>query len=389
MTPNTGLLRRYFHLSGSASRKTDPELIRYSHRLVAEIVKTVINKGGGLVLGAGKEPPQSIELPDAPPLVFDWTALEASAKVLLIGNSTLASFVPSIVVVLSEKAENEIPASRKDLWRALVAAGHVRLEYIQPGARSGAMIRDRQAQFGDALICLGGGSGVEHLAETYMARRKPVIPFDLAIGASREDGTGGASRLNREARANPSDFLQLIPERQGAAASLLMLLGTEGGRRGIAEIMANFSILLSVLDRPTAFYARLLNSRHPEFNDVEAFFRNVVDPVVDNLGFRRFEMGTDRSQYGFMNAEIFETLHFASVAIVDITSHRENCFIELGYALARPTRVIVTARLGTPLPFDQQAIPCFFWNPASAHDDLRRGLSTFIDKNLNRPSLVG
>jgi hypothetical protein len=61
-------------------------------------------------------------------------------------------------------------------------------------------------QFGDALICIGG-TGVEHLAEPYSARRKPVIPLDLAIGASREDGTGGALRLNREALANSNERL--------------------------------------------------------------------------------------------------------------------------------------------------------------------------------------
>ena len=387
MIPGAGPLRRHFHLSGSANPKTDSELIRYSHRLVAEIARTIIRRGGGLVLGAGQEPLQS-SVPDAPPLIFDWTALEASAGVLVAGSSTVAAFAPTIIVVLSEKAEDEIPASRRTLWRTLVSAGHVRLEYIQPGARSGAMIRDRQAQFGDVLICLGGGSGVEHLAETYMGRRKSVIPFDLAIGASREDGTGGASRLNREARANPSDFLLLIPEKQGAAASLLALLDTEYGHRDVTEVIANFSSLLSVLDRPTAFYVRLLNPEHPDFNAIEAFFRNVVDPVVDNLGFRRIEMGTDRPQYGFMNVEIFETLHYASVAIVDVTGHRENCFIELGYALGRPTRVIITARLGTPLPFDQQAIPAFFWNPVSAHEELRLNLSAFIDKNLTRPPLV-
>jgi hypothetical protein len=388
VTPSAGPLCRYFHLSGSASRKTDPKLIRYAHRLVAEIAKTIVLSGGGLVLGAGKEPLQSNELPDAPSLIFDWTALEAAANVLLARDSAAATFVPSIVVVLSEKAESEIPAPRKELWRALVSSGQVRVEYIQPGARSGAMIRDRQAQFGDVLVCLGGGSGVEHLAETYMVRRKSIIPFDLAIGASREDGTGGASMLNRVAHANPTDYLLLIPEKQGSGASLLSLLDTESGRRDIAEIIANFSNLLSVLDRPTAFYVRLLNSEHPDFNEVEAFFRNVVDPVVDNLGFRRIEMGIDRSQYGFMNVEIFETLHYASVAIVDITSHRENCFIELGYALGRTLRVIVTARVGTPLPFDQQAIPCFFWNSPSGHDDLRQGLSTFIDRKLNRSPLV-
>ena len=37
--------------------------------------------------------------------------------------------------------------------------------------------------------------------------------------------------------------------------------------------------------------------------------------------------------YAFINVGIFENLHFSSVAVVDVTGERPNCFIELGYAL--------------------------------------------------------
>ena len=128
-----------------------------------------------------------------------------------------------------------------------------------PGARSGAMIRDRQAQFGDVLLCLGGGTGVEHLADAYIARRKPVIPLDLSIGASREDGTGGAERLNREALANPSDFVRLGPEQQSMASTLLALLVTKGGTVEVTEVVTNLERLVTALDLPIAFYVRQLN----------------------------------------------------------------------------------------------------------------------------------
>jgi hypothetical protein len=76
------------------------------------------------------------------------------------------------------------------------------------------------------------------------------------------------------------------------------------------------------------------------------------------------------------------------MALADITGQRPNCFIELGYALGRGPRVIVTARQGAPLPFDQQAIPCFFWNPATQTRELKQLFLDFIAKNLNRPTLV-
>ena len=75
-----------------------------------------------------------------------------------------------------------------------------------------------------------------------------------------------------------------------------------------------------------------------KFKIVESFFRDVVDPVVDEAGMRRVEIGTDKSDYAFINVGIFESLHFSSVAIVDVTGERPNCFIELGYALQRQPR---------------------------------------------------
>ena len=85
----------------------------------------------------------------------------------------------------------------------------MRVESILPGSRAAALIRQRQADFGEILVTLGGGTGVEHLAELYLGRRRTVIPFDLPLGASREDGTGGSERLARESRAEPNRFLRM------------------------------------------------------------------------------------------------------------------------------------------------------------------------------------
>jgi hypothetical protein len=348
----------------------------------------IVRGGGGLVLLAGKEPFQAADSPGSPPIIFDWTILEVAESIHSLGRLPWPHTRPPIVAVISEKAETEIPPHRRALWEKLLGSNLVRIEYIQPGARSGALLRERQAQFGSVLICIGGGTGVEHLADLYQARHKPVIPLDLPIGASREDGIGGSERMNREAKAHPAEFLRLHPERSEAGATLLAATGTLNGTVELEKVTSAVIRLLTAIDHPNAFYVRLLNKKMIEFPAVEFFFREIVDATIEKICYRRLEVGTDRAEHGFMNVDIFQQLHYSALAIIDVTGERPNCFIELGYALGRGIPVIVTAKEGTILPFDQNAIPCHFWNLEVDIESNRRQLLDFIEKNIGRPPLV-
>jgi hypothetical protein len=103
-------------------------------------------------------------------------------------------------------------------------------------------------------------------------------------------------------------------------------------------------------------------------------------------GYGRIEIGTDSARQGFLNVEIFERLHFSSMAVVDLTALRPNCLVELGYALGRGANVILTARDGTRLPFDTAAIPCHFWRDSDevSIQDFRK----FWETHVNRGPLV-
>jgi len=376
-------------IAGSANTKTDPSLIRYGHEVVKNLAKAILQVGGGLVAGVGREPRADGADADAPSLTFDWTVLEAAAEFLKHGPKTwpLELGLP-IVVATSEKAESEIPADRRALYESLLKSGLVQVEYIMPGSRAAVFVRQRQAIYGDALFILGGGTGVEHSANLYLARRKPVVPLDLALGASRDDGTGGAMRLSKEARSEPARFFHFQPSYANAEGAALAEIATRNGLVPAHDLAASAVLLLTKLAKPTAFYVRLLNPGHARFKAVESFFRDVVDPVVDDARMTRVEIGTDKADYGFINVGIFESLHFSSVAIVDVTGERANCFIELGYGLGSANRVLVTAEEGTPLPFDQKMIPCHFWKESDTAADKKKALIDFWGKNVNRPAIV-
>lgn len=383
------LFGRRVQISGSANPKTDPAIVLCAHEIVRNLVKAVMAAGGGIVVGLGREPRAEGAAPDAPSLTFDWTALDAAAECLKLGHGMWpAKFGLPIVVATSEKAESEIPDNRRALYETLLRSGLLRIESIMPASRAAAFLRQRQAVFGDALVLLGGGTGVEHSANLYLQRKKPVVPLDLPLGASREDGTGGAVRLAKEARNDPTRFFRFDPSFANTESAALADIATRAGTVAPAEVAQRLAALLCKLARPSAFFVRLLNPAHPKFSAVESFFRDVVDPVVQEGGLTRIEIGTDKSEHAFMNVAIFESLHFSSLAIVDVTGERPNCFIELGYGLGNSNRVLVTAEEGTQLPFDQTMIPCHFWKLGATVDDSKKALVEFWEKNINRPPIV-
>ncbi|HEX8495352.1 MAG TPA: hypothetical protein VF658_21245 [Pyrinomonadaceae bacterium] len=378
------------HISGSASFKTGSQLTQYSHDLLSQVVRNILRDGGGLVVGAGKEPRPGLLTEKGPSVVFDWTILETAAECLRAGRHKWPKpYGPPIVVVTSGKSEMEIPEDRRALWDSLLLSGWVQVETIQAGARSGTMLRERQAQYGDILLTLGGGTGVEHLANLYMGRRRPVIPLDIPLGASRNDALIGSEGLALKSREQPKRFIKLQKPFAGSENARLASIATRSGAVDVRLVSNNLTELLRVLAPPYVFYTRLLNHQHEKFSRVESFFRDVVDPVVEQCGFDRIDMEVDDTEHPFINLAVFDDLHYASVVIADVTGERPNCYIELGYALGHATRVIVTAEEGTKRPFDQDAIPCHFWDSSLPVQERQEAFIDFWRKNINRPPLIG
>ncbi len=208
--------------------------------------------GGGIVVGLGREPRAEGAGPDAPSLTFDWTALEAAAECLKLGHGAWPTkFGLPIVVATSEKAESEIPDNRRALYETLLRSGFLHIESIMPGSRAAALLRQRQAVFGDALVILGGGTGVEHSANLYLQRRSRWCRLICRSVPAAMTAQAGHLALPKKRAASRLDFFASTPPSQTRKARPLRTLPRAPGprfRRGCCRGSQAFSA--SLLGRP-------------------------------------------------------------------------------------------------------------------------------------------
>jgi hypothetical protein len=374
------------HIAGSTSEQTESGLIDYGHNLVRCLVNKLLVKGARFLIQVGKEDCQRINGSEIP-LIFDWTIMSEINNYII--NNRLdfkSSSKRPIITIVKQDFLESIPTYRRALWESLMTKGAVQIEFLEEGWSSGALRRIRMSEFGDILIILSGGEGVEHLAEEYNRRYKPIIPLDLDLGSSKGDGSGGAPKLFSRMLARHAPFLTL--KNPTSAGELFLNIKTNKGRNPIGTVTDGIIRLIDNISLPTAFYVRLLAQQDADFKEVENYFRTIVDPLIKGNNYLIKEMGIGEPSNAWMNIEIFESLHKAAIVIVDLTGLRPNCFMELGYALGRPSRVILTAKKGTRLPFDAKMYECLFWDPSEDRDVSISNLSDYIERNFNRPPII-
>lgn len=369
---------RRLHLAGSTRTDADLNMLRYAHALVDALVETHIAAGGQVTVMLADEPMHD---DGSTSIIFDWTVIDAYER------TATATDAPPLTVVATQKKLDSPPEDRAGQWRDLLSSGRVNLDVLPAGVNFGAARRQRIADHTDVLVTVGGGEGVAHLAELMSAARRTVIPIDLDLPGAAPDAQIGGRHLYAEILAKPDPFLRLDGLDAKATAARLAAISVASQPdpgRWARDVYA----LIDSIQPPASFIVRLQNATHGDFADVEDFVRNVVEPVAAVLGYQTYEVGQGDNDHAFMNIEIFTELHHSVCPIVDLTGLRPNCFIELGYALASSPGTIVTAKKGTVLPFDVQAIPTHFWDPAADLDQRREALTEFWRKNRGRPPIA-
>jgi hypothetical protein len=373
------------HLAGSAASECDPELLRWTHDALRAFLRRHFRGGGSLIAQLGGEPYHPVD--EDLPRTFDWLAIEAALEALRASEAQPSSEDPLVLLRGSHRGYDQIPEHRRPLYAELVERGAVDLRLLPDTWRSGALIRQAQARRGDVLLIVGGGVGVEHLADIYAECGRAVVPWHLDLGSSGGDGVLGGIGLAKKALANASPFFRLASG-AGAEARLLQLRVDACHLVTHEDAGSRLGALIEDLEPPRAFCIRLLNPEVELYEEVEQHFREVVDPVLGELGYRVVDLGHERQEAAWMNEEIFNQLDQAPLVYCDLTAQRPNCFTELGYALGNRQRVIISAHHSERMPFDTDKLPYRSWSQSEAANERRDKLRAHIDQFGTLPPIV-
>jgi len=369
---------RVIQIAGSCHKDDKSEDVKFSHVFVAHLTNQLLKRGAIITTAIGKEENKDLSN------IYYWDVLEAAYEY-----SCSLSFSKDtknrVKVVSSEKAESQIPESRKQLWKNLISKGVITIHRINPGWNSGAYRRQKQEALSDGLITLGGGEGIEHLTFLYVSNGKPVLPLDMPLNASCKDGLGGSRLMFRRIVHKPEKYLHNV---KPDTSTKLISLKYENWNKSPKRYAQSIITFLNDIICPQVFYIRLLDKKEKAYLEVETFFRKVVDNVVISKRYCIKEMERSETKKAFINSEMFEEIAKSTIVIADLSKLRNNCFMEMGYAFGENKKVLVTAKKGTNLPFDSKAIPCYFWDLNKPIKDSRKEFQDFWGKNINREPLV-
>ncbi len=371
---------RRIHIAGSASKKIDLDELIYAHKIVDAFSKKILQSGGGLIVTLGEEPKHKED--SSISTIFDWTILEALKTCLdeeKIGWPK-AQGAPVIAVGFGD-ALNRIPPDRFKLFQELQESGCLDIYFLNNKLNIGGLLREKQEVYGDILLTMGGGPGVNHLCQLYMNSKKHVISLDLQI----KDENNASIELFQDALQNPEQYFDYTPKSNSASAFSGLSIKN---RPDIEEAWRRLEKFILNLKKPRVFYVRLLNKNHCCYPLVEEYFREIVDPIIKEMGYERYEAGKEELTEGFMNVEIFKSLHYSSLVIVDLTGLRANCMIELGYALGMGKKTIIIANENTDLPWDVDSIQCHLWKYDLNNDIRKKELKEFLRLNINKGPLI-
>ena len=140
---------------------------------------------------------------------------------------------------------------------------------ITADSRAAVFLRQRQAIFGDALVILGGGTGVEHAADPTSRGASRLCHWTCRSGRAGKTAPAARCAWRRKQGRNRGDsFASARPSRTRRVPPSAEI-ATRSGTAPSTDVASRTAGSLNKIARPGAFYVRLLNPAHAKFGLVE------------------------------------------------------------------------------------------------------------------------
>ena len=192
---------RFVLISGSAGQSCPVEKLGVASKFVRSFTGEVLRRGWGVVVLAGDE--ESVKDEHGTPHIFDWLALE---EVERYANSTTEILRTFARIIMSDKApESKIDDAGLRMLRNLEQRSAVEIYQIRREVFTGGEYRRVMVEKSDAMLAIGGGKGTYAVGTEMSALGKPVLPLDLQLGSTADDGDGSVA-LHRELATDPDRF---------------------------------------------------------------------------------------------------------------------------------------------------------------------------------------
>lgn len=193
----------------------------------------------------------------------------------------------------------------------------------------------------DVTIFVAGGEGTFWAKNWAFYARKPIVGIPRFGGAGEEIYRQELTRLKATVPAVAKEYETLNQLVTGSFEKYAKAIIDRAGRFAIPR-----SIFAIMSFKPQ--YDVVLESYRSVCDEFDFKAARTDDPESPNSAERivtRIEMGIRQS----------------AIVIADVSDESPNVFYELGFAKALGKDVIVTAKKGTPPPFDIYDVPIVFW----------------------------
>ncbi|WP_210451420.1 hypothetical protein [Pantoea ananatis] len=376
------LAGRRIHITGSVPESLEhasTHEVDSAREFIKSLVKKLVRIGVNFVIPIDAEKTRSV---DGRPICFDW--LVWNEVINQIHRRPEGVPGPCIIAVKHHKNEDQIPDEQISSWDDYCGTSYVKIESAAHWNMASKRM-EIQARAGDILITIGGSEGVLFLANLYHDAGKPVIPLNYKIG---KDTTGSRKIFEFALASVNSERLFKTTDGRGAHDWINRL--SFPARKSIEERVSLVADLLENLTPPSAFFVCLMNKDHTDHLSVSNFCESVVKHVMETeFGYKMVIVdGSQGYEMAYVNQEVFTRLHRSCVVIADLTASRPNCFLELGYALGRGLPTMITAKIGTELPFDIHSVSAHLWQNDISIEEQRRLFRDHWASIRTRPPLV-